>query len=75
MIKFAKHNNREYVLVDSSFEVNRVTVPIHLQIDITELADHEKVLVYKTSATAFNRHIVFAKKKEEKVKKAWWKIW
>lgn len=75
MIRYAKHSGKDYIVIDSSFEVNGLSVPLHIQISVSELNENDKSIVYRTAAVAFNRHINFSKPKITVSKKPWWKIW
>lgn len=72
MIRYAKHGNRDYIVIDSSFEIEGVKAPLHIQINVTDLNQENRSIIYRTAYTAFNRHINFNKLKP-KVKKPWWK--
>ena len=75
MIRYAKHNNKEYIVIDSSFEINGLKSPLHVQINVNTFTQEEKDILYKTSSVAFNRHINFSKKPTVAPKKPWWKVW
>ena len=75
MIRFAKHNGTDYIIIDSSFEVNGLTSPLHIQINLKGVSDEDKVVLYRASSIAFNRHINITKPKQPELKKSWWKFW
>lgn len=75
MIRYAKHSGVDYIIVDSSFDVNGVHAPLHIQINLTNVPDKERLVVYRTIQTAFNRHISFTKKPKIETNKVWWKFW
>jgi hypothetical protein len=75
MIRYAKHSSKNYIVIDSSFEINELKVPLHIQINVNELSENDRSIIYRTAAVAFNRHIVFNKNKPTSFKKPWWKIW
>lgn len=75
MIRFAKHGGNDYLIVDSTFEINGINVPIHIQVNLSTIDEKSRRVVCNTVSTAFNRHIVFNKKQETKPEKTWWKFW
>jgi hypothetical protein len=76
MIRFARHKNRDYVIVDTEFKIEEsgeiIEVPIHLRIDTTKITKDQNQIVFKKAALLFNRPIVL--KKERKQKKKWWNV-
>ena len=75
MIRYAKHHNKDYIVVDSSIELNGVSVPMQVQINITEVKSNERPKLFRIASIAFNRNLNFDKPKPEPVKKAWYKFW
>lgn len=74
MIRYTKYGNRDYIVIDSSFEIQGVKAPLHIQINVTDLNQENRNLIYRTAYVAFNRHINFNKPKQESFKKPWWKF-
>lgn len=75
MIRYAKHNNISYIVVDSSMEINGVKAPLHIQINLKDISEDDRKIIYRTALVAFDRHINFTKQTVEKSKKRWWKFW
>ena len=75
MIRFAKHSGIDYIVIDSSFEINGIKAPLQVQIRLEGINDKDKITLYKASSVAFNRNINLTKPKPVEPTKAWWKIW
>ena len=75
MIRFAKHGGIDYIVIDSSFEINGIKAPLQVQIRLEGINDQDRITLYKASAIAFNRNINLTKPKSTKPTKAWWRIW
>lgn len=73
MIRYAKHNssNVNYVVVNSTLEIDGVVVPFEVQVNIKNLAEKDHSKVFRVVSMAFNRHLNFTKPKPQP-KKAWW---
>lgn len=73
MIRYAKHNssNVNYVVVNSTLEIDGVIVPFEIQINIKNLTQDECSKVFRVASIAFNRHLNFSKPKPQQ-KKPWW---
>jgi len=74
MIRFTKHINTNYIVIDSTLEVDNITVPIQVQVNINNLSEIERSKIYRIANTAFNRNINFNKPKPQP-KKPWYKFW
>lgn len=76
MIRFARHNNKDYVIVDTNFIIHEnqetIEVPIHIRIDTTNISKDQNSLVFKKAALLFNRSIIIKKQEEITPKKLWW---
>jgi hypothetical protein len=76
MIRFARHNNKDYVIVDTNFIINEcdetIEVPIHIRIDTTNISKDQNSLVFKKAALLFNRSIIIKKQETIAPKKSWW---
>lgn len=75
MIRYVKHGRKDYIIIDSSFQVNEVKSDIQIQVDVTKLSQGERLTMFRAAQVAFHRHIDVSKRKESKVNKPWWKIW
>jgi hypothetical protein len=74
MIRYTKHLGTNYIIVDSSLEVNGVKVPFRLQANIKDVEEIDHAKIYRVLSIAFDRHISFDKKSTQ-TKKPWWKVW
>jgi hypothetical protein len=74
MIRYTKHINTNYLIVDSTLEIDNMIIPIQVQVNINNVKEEDQHKVYKIVNTAFNRHINFNKPKQQP-KKPWWKVW
>ena len=76
MIRFARHNNKDYVIVDTNFIIyegqETLEVPIHIRIDTTNVSKDQNLLVFKKAALLFNRSIIIKKQGVIAPKKSWW---
>jgi hypothetical protein len=74
MIRYTRHFNKEYIVIDGSLEIDDMIIPIQYQINVNDvkIEDHSKV--FRIVSSAFNRNISFNRPKIES-KKPWWKIW
>lgn len=75
MIRYAKHNNISYIVVDSSMEINGIKAPLQVQISLKDISDGDRKIIFRTALIAFDRHINFTKHEVDKPKKRWWKVW
>ena len=71
MVRYAKHHNVNYIVVDSTLEVDGMVIPIQIQANIQSIKEADRSKVFRVVSVAFNRHINFTKQKVE-VKKHWW---
>lgn len=73
MIRYAKHNssNVNYVVVNSTLEIDGVIVPFELQVNIKDLKEENRSKVFRVVSVAFNRHLNFNKPKPQQ-EKSWW---
>ncbi len=63
-----------YIIVDSTIEVNGVIIPVQIQANINKVDEIDRPKVYRVLSIAFDRHLNFDKPKST-IKKPWWKIW
>jgi len=79
MIRTLKHKEKEFIVVDTDFQVKDgdkiISVPFHLQINATDLNQEEYSKVLKKTSALFNHIIVVDLKKPEKLNKPtpWYK--
>jgi hypothetical protein len=74
MIRYTKHFNTDYLIVDSMLEIDDMVIPIQVQVNINSVKEENKPKVYKIVNTAFNRNISFNKPKQQP-KKPWFRFW
>ena len=74
MIRYTKHQGKNYIIVDSSIKLNDVLVPIQVQVNVTNIKEEHHHKIFRVSSVAFNRVIDFDKPKTQ-VKKPWYKFW
>jgi uncharacterized protein YpuA (DUF1002 family) len=74
MIRFTKHINTKYIIVDSTLEIDNIIVPIQVQVNVNDVSETEYNKIYRIVNTAFNRNISFNKPKKQ-LKKPWYKFW
>jgi hypothetical protein len=74
MTRYTKHFNTDYIIVDSSLEVDGVVIPIHVQVNISKVKDKDLPKIFRTVSIAFDRHFNFNKPQPTQ-KKPWWKVW
>ena len=75
MIRYVKHNQTDYIIIDGSIGVDDIKAPVQVQVNLKNLTEDERKIIFRISSVAFNRHIDFTKKAVEKTKKSWWKVW
>ena len=74
MIRYTKHININYIIIDSTLEIDEMIIPIQVQININNVKEKDQHKVHRIVNTAFNRNISFNRPKREP-KKPWWKVW
>jgi hypothetical protein len=74
MTRYTKHLNTDYIIVDSSLEVNGVNIPIHIQVNINKIKDEDRPKIFRIVSIAFDRHFNFNKPQPTQ-KKPWWIFW
>jgi len=74
VIRYTKHINTSYIVIDSTIEVDDMIIPIQIQININNVKEKDQHKIYRIVNTAFNRNISFNRPKPQS-KKQWWKIW
>jgi len=75
MIRYTKHQGRDYIIIDGSIKLNDVLVPFQVQVNITKVKEQNRQQLFRVVSAAFNRVIDFNKPKSQPVKKAWYKFW
>ena len=74
MIRYTKHQGRDYIIVDGSIKLNDVIVPFQMQVNINGVKEENRHQLLRVVSVAFNRAIDFSKPKPQ-VKKVWYKFW
>lgn len=77
MIRVATYNGRNYVTVNTVLKVQKteslITVPFHIRVDITELAEADREVVLEKVNKTFNHIIAMKYKQTPTPNKPWWK--
>lgn len=71
MIRYAKYKDIDYIIVDSTVEVDGVAASIQVQVNVQNIKEADKAKIFRTVSIAFNRPLTFNKTKT-KAKKSWW---
>ena len=71
MIRYAKYKSVDYIVVDSTIEVDGIAAPIQVQINIQNVREQDRNKLFRVTSVAFNRILTFNKPKVEP-KKSWW---
>jgi hypothetical protein len=71
MIRYAKYKSVDYIVVDSTIEVEGIAAPIQIQINIQNVREQDRNKLFRVTSVAFNRILTFNKPKAEP-KKSWW---
>jgi predicted transcriptional regulator len=74
MIRFTKHMNVNYIVVDGTVEIDGIILPTQVQVNIDKIREEDRSKVFRILSTAFNRNISFDKPKPQS-KKSWWRVW
>jgi hypothetical protein len=73
MIRYTKHLNKDYIIIDGSLEIDDMVILIQYQVNVNNVKVEERSKVFRIVSSAFNRHISFNKPKSPD--KPWWKVW
>jgi hypothetical protein len=77
VIRNSKHNSKDYVIVDTTFVVQKgeaiISSPIHIRIDVTKLSEVDRAIVFGKANNAFNHVLTIKNKQQTSAKKSWWK--
>ena len=71
MIRYAKHSNINYIVVDSTIEVDGVVASFQVQVNIQNVREEDRIKLFRITSAAFNRPLSFNKPKVQP-KKSWW---
>lgn len=71
MIRYTKHLNVDYIVIDSVMLVDDSTMPVQIQINIQKVSEEERSKVFRIASVAFNRTLDFNKPKPQE-KTFWW---
>ena len=72
MIRYARHRDIDYIVVDSTLEVDGVVASIQVQVNIQNMKQEDKSKIFRVVSAAFDRPLNFNKAKPQE-KKSWWK--
>lgn len=77
MIRTVKHKNKDYVIIDTTFQVKEgdkvISAPIHLRVDGTNLNKEDYYKAFKRVSLLFDRTITVDITKPVAEPKPWWK--
>jgi hypothetical protein len=73
MIRYTKHLNKDYIIIDGSLEIDDMVIPIQYQVNVNNVKVEDRNKIYRIIGVAFNRNINFNKPKPSD--KPWWKVW
>jgi hypothetical protein len=79
MVRIKKHNNVEFIIVDTDIvvyegeEVSKI-VPVQVQVRLKDLSEKQQRTIYKHAAMYFDRTLNINKPQPE-VKKGWFSRW
>jgi len=77
MIRTVKHKNKDYIIIDTTFQVKEgdkvISVPIHLRVDRTDLNKEDYYKIFKRVSLFFDRTIIVDLTKPVAESKPWWK--
>lgn len=74
MIRFTRHINTDYIIIDGTIEVDEYVMPVQVQVNINNIKAEDRSKVFRIVGVAFNRNISFNRPKQQP-KKPWWKVW
>lgn len=79
MIHYISKNNKEYYIIQTTFEAADIQVPIQIHINVTGLNEQAKFIIHRNSSIFLNRPLKATPPKSKAApapsKKPWWKIW
>ena len=77
MIRTVKHKSKDYIIIDTTFQVKEgskvISVPFHLRVDGTDLTKEEYYKVFKRVSILFDRTVTVDITKPVADSKPWWK--
>jgi hypothetical protein len=77
VIRNSTHNNKDYVVVDTTFVVQKgeatISSPIHIRIDVTKLSEVDRAIIFGKASNVFNYVITVKNKQKVTAKVPWWK--
>ena len=79
MIRNKEHNGKNYILVYTTLQVEKgdttLSVPVHLQVDITKLSEPDLFTVFNLVNKSYNRTLIFKTNKPapQKPRNEWWR--
>ena len=78
MIRSTKHQNREYLIVDTELHIiengEKIVVPVQVQINISKVLSTKHYIVYRIANSLYNYIKTVDKNPKAKVK-PWYKFW
>lgn len=78
VIRSTKHQNREYLIVDTELHIiekgEEIVVPIQVQVNISKVLSTKHYSIYSAVNSIYN-HVKVVDKNPKPKKKAWYKFW
>ena len=77
MIRTVKHKNKDYIIIDATFQVREegktISAPFYLRVDGTDLNKEDYYKIFKRVSVLFDRTITVDITKPVVDSKPWWK--
>ena len=71
MIRYTRHQGTNYIIVDSTLEIDSMSLPVQIQVKVEGVEKENQVKVFKIISSAFNHPLNYNKPKVQP-KKSWW---
>ena len=75
MIRYVKHYNVDYIIIDKTIQIDGVLMPTQIQVNIDKIPAPDRPKIFRILSVAFDRNISFDKSPKTQPKKPWWKVW
>ena len=75
MIRYVKHYNVDYIIIDKTIQIDGVLMPTQIQVNVDKIPAPDRLKIFRILSVAFDRNISFDKSPKTQPKKPWWKVW
>ena len=75
MIRYVKHHNVDYIIIDKTIQIDGVLMPTQIQVNIDKIPAPDRSKIFRILSVAFDRNISFDKSPKTQPNKPWWKVW